>query len=228
MYRLSLLKMAAEHVLAATKPFDAVFMDIQMPELDGYGATRALRQLGPDAARLPIIGLTASVLPEDRSLALAAGMNDILAKPFEPAMLYARLAHFTGRLPAEAALAKATAAPSAPANAPPALHPSWQQLEELSGGNKEFISQIVNTFLTEAPALEQVLAAAYPHDLATVAATAHKLKGQVAYFGVPGLHAQLDELERSARLPDCVFCKPLIATVRQQLGQLYPQLQARA
>jgi signal transduction histidine kinase len=91
-------RLAVERVLAAEEPFDAVFMDIQMPELDGYAAARALRQHFPDGAQLPIIGLTASVLPEDRSLALAAGMNDILAKPFEPAALYARLAHFTGRL----------------------------------------------------------------------------------------------------------------------------------
>jgi signal transduction histidine kinase/HPt (histidine-containing phosphotransfer) domain-containing protein len=221
-------RLAVEEVLAAPEPFDAVFMDIQMPELDGYAAARALRQHFPDGAQLPIIGLTASVLPEDRSLALAAGMNDILAKPFEPAALYARLAHFTGRLTADVCPHPAAPPEPLPPSPPPALHPSWQQLEELSGGNAAFISQIVNTFLAEAPALEQVLAAAYPHDLPGLAAAAHKLKGQVAYFGVPGLHAQLDELERSARLPDSPYCEPLLATVHQQLAQLYPQLQERA
>jgi HPt (histidine-containing phosphotransfer) domain-containing protein len=154
-------------------------------------------------------------------------MNDILAKPFEPAALYARLAHFTGRLAAEAGPADTPPAPLPP-GAPPVLHPNWQQLEELSGGNEAFISQIVNTFLSEAPALEQLLAAAYPQDLPALAAAAHKLKGQVAYFGVPGLHAQLDELERSARQSDCPYCEPLLETVHQQLGQLYPQLQERA
>jgi signal transduction histidine kinase/HPt (histidine-containing phosphotransfer) domain-containing protein len=220
-------RLAVERVLAATEPFHAVFMDIQMPEMDGYAAARALRQHFPDGAQLPIIGLTASVLPEDRSLALAAGMNDILAKPFEPAALYARLAHYTGRLAAEVGSADAPPAPLPP-SAPPTLHPNWQQLEELSGGNAAFISQIVNTFLAEAPALEQLLAAAYPQDLPALAAAAHKLKGQVAYFGVPGLHAQLDELERNARQPECPYCEPLLQTVHQQLGQLYPQLQERA
>jgi signal transduction histidine kinase/CheY-like chemotaxis protein/ligand-binding sensor domain-containing protein len=220
-------RLAVEQVLAATEPFSAVLMDVQMPELDGYAATRALRQHQPDPARLPIIGLTASALPEDRSLALAAGMNDILAKPFEPATLHARLAYFTGRPAAGAAPGAVLGEPPLPGT-PPTLHPSWQQLEELTGGNADFISQIVATFLAEAPALEQVLAAAYPHDLPAVAATAHKLKGQVAYFGVPGLHAQLDELERSARRPDCPYCGPLLEAVRQQLSQLYPQLQQRA
>jgi signal transduction histidine kinase/ligand-binding sensor domain-containing protein/DNA-binding NarL/FixJ family response regulator len=218
-------RLAVDCVLAATEPFDAVFMDIQMPVLDGYAAARALRQLYPSATQLPIIGLTASVLPEDRSMALEAGMNDILAKPFEPAVLYARLAHFTGRVVPDAASGPPAPLPPSP---PATLHPNWQQLEELSGGNASFISQIINTFLAEAPAQEQLLAAAFPHDRATLAATAHKLKGQVAYFGVPGLHAQLDELERSASLPDCPYCEPLLQTVRQQLGQLYPQLQARA
>ena len=215
-------RLAVEQVLAAPAPFDAVLMDVQMPELDGYAAAQALRRHFPDAASLPIIGLTASVLPEDRTLALAAGMNDILAKPFEPATLYARLAHFTGRL------APGVASPVALPAAAPTLRPNWQQLEELAGGNAAFIRQIVNTFLTEAPALEQLLAAAYPHDLGTLASVAHKLKGQVAYFGVPLLHAQLDELERSARQPACQYCEALLATVRQQLSQLYPLLEERA
>ena len=50
----------------------------------------------------------------------------------------------------------------------------------------------------------------------------------MAYFGVPGLHAQLDELERSAGQPACPYCEPLLQTVQQQLAQLYPQLQERA
>lgn len=108
-------RLAVEQVIAAAEPFDAVFMDVQMSELDGHAATRALRQHFPDAARLPIISLTASVLPKDRSLALAAGMNDLLAKPFEPAVLYARLAHFTGRLTAPADTDDACPPPYPPA-----------------------------------------------------------------------------------------------------------------
>ncbi|MEJ7662563.1 MAG: Hpt domain-containing protein [Hymenobacter sp.] len=60
---------------------------------------------------------------------------------------------------------------------------------------KTFIEQIINTFLAEAPSIEQLLVAACPHDRAGLTAAAHRLKGQVAYFGVAGLHAQLDALE---------------------------------
>ncbi|MBJ6143360.1 response regulator [Hymenobacter sp. BT559] len=223
-------RLAVEQATQATEPFDAVLMDVQMPELDGYAATRALREFFPDERRLPIIGLTASVLPEDRGLALAAGMNDTLAKPFDPALLHARLAYFTGR---QVTTPTDTEVPPAnlgePVTAPPAtLRPDWQLLEELACGNEAFIKQIINTFLKEAPVLEEVLTAAFPDDDAKVAQVAHKLKGQVAYFGVPVLHTQLDELERSARRHDCQHCEPLLLAIRQQLGQLYPHLEERA
>ena len=225
-------RLAVEQAIQAAEPFDAVLMDVQMPELDGYAATRALRQFFPDEQRLPIIGLTASVLPEDRGLALAAGMNDTLAKPFDPALLHARLAYFTGRqatTSAEAAARPASHHEPEPLPTPaPTLRPDWQLLEGLACGNEAFVQQIVNTFLNEAPALEEVLSAAFPHDADKLAQVAHKLKGQVAYFGVPVLHTQLDELERSARRHDCQHCEPLLLTIRQQLGQLYPHLAERA
>ncbi|MCI1189948.1 ATP-binding protein [Hymenobacter sp. DH14] len=231
-------RLAVEAVANATQPYHAVLMDVQMPELDGYEASRRIRQQHPDAARLPIIGLTASVLPEDRALALAAGMNDTLAKPFEPAVLYARLAHFTGRNTAGTEATTATNEASVSPSTNPPIHqstnssvlikPDWHLLEELAGGNEGFLRQIVNTFLAEAPALEALLTAACPDDPDALARTAHKLKGQVAYFGVPVLHTQLDELERAARHPALPYCEPLLGTIRQQLAELYPQLEERA
>jgi signal transduction histidine kinase/DNA-binding NarL/FixJ family response regulator len=229
-------RLALEAITGATEPFDAVLMDVQMPELDGYGATREIRQHFPDAGQLPIIGLTASVLPEDRALALAAGMNDTLAKPFEPAVLYARIAHFTGRntagTEATTPSEEQTRFPTNPlthqTTNPPTLKPDWHLLEELAGGNEGFLRQIITTFLTEAPALEALMAATCPSDPTALASTAHKLKGQVAYFGVPVLHTQLDELERAARHPALPYCEPLLHTIRQQLADLYPQLEERA
>jgi signal transduction histidine kinase/HPt (histidine-containing phosphotransfer) domain-containing protein/ActR/RegA family two-component response regulator len=221
-------RLAVEAARAAPQPFDAVLMDVQMPEMDGYEAARRLRALFPDADRFPIIGLTASVLPEDRVLALAAGMNDTLAKPFEPAVLYARLAHFTGRAtaPTGTAVAPETASAAPPANI--TIKPDWHLLEELAGGNESFLRQIVGTFLAEAPTLEALLAANCVDNPAALAGTAHKLKGQVAYFGVPVLHTQLDELERAAKHPAHPYCEPLVESIRHQLAELYPQLEARA
>ncbi|MCG8317463.1 MAG: response regulator [Pseudomonadales bacterium] len=77
--------------LAAVKriAYDLVFMDCQMPEMDGYEATQEIRMAGFD--KLPIIALTANVMPEDMAKCLQSGMNDYLAKPVKPDYLRAKL-----------------------------------------------------------------------------------------------------------------------------------------
>ncbi len=76
--------------MASREQFDALLMDLQMPELDGYGATLLLRQRWP-REQLPIIAMTAHVMKEERVRCLAGGMNDHLAKPVNPQKLYACL-----------------------------------------------------------------------------------------------------------------------------------------
>jgi CheY-like chemotaxis protein len=65
-----------------------IFMDVQMPVMDGYAATRAIRASGtPGAASIPIVAMTANVFREDVEQAQAAGMTTHVGKPFEPAQL---------------------------------------------------------------------------------------------------------------------------------------------
>jgi two-component system, sensor histidine kinase len=93
-------KEAVAAVAGVRLPYDAVLMDVQMPELNGYDATRAIRGL-PGCASLPVIALTAHALVEERARCLAAGMDDHLAKPIDPALLYQTLARWidTSALP---------------------------------------------------------------------------------------------------------------------------------
>jgi len=76
--------------------FSLIFMDCQMPEMDGYEASRRIRdgEAGKQYIGIPIIALTANAMKEDKELCLAAGMDDYLAKPFEQDQLEAKLAEW--------------------------------------------------------------------------------------------------------------------------------------
>jgi CheY-like chemotaxis protein len=86
----------------AQEPFDLILMDCQMPEMDGFEATRRIRDQ-KSTAHIPIIALTANALPEDREACLQAGMDDYLPKPFKPEALRAMLERWVQARPAQAA-----------------------------------------------------------------------------------------------------------------------------
>jgi CheY-like chemotaxis protein len=91
--------------LSGRLPYDIIFLDCQMPELDGYGAARAIRAREVEGHRVPIIALTANAMDGDREECLAAGMDDYLSKPVVMASLATALHRYTadrlGAKPAE-------------------------------------------------------------------------------------------------------------------------------
>jgi signal transduction histidine kinase/CheY-like chemotaxis protein len=116
-YRADVVANGAEAVAAITRfPYAAILMDCQMPEMDGYEATRAIRaheqraRPGDDRARVPIIALTANALAADRDRCLLAGMDDYLAKPLRPEALAVTLERWAHRatFPVRAAEAQHT------------------------------------------------------------------------------------------------------------------------
>jgi CheY-like chemotaxis protein len=90
-------ELGVAQVQGATEPFDAVLMDLQMPLMDGFTATRALREQW-DRQRLPIIAMTANATESDRERCIAADMNDHVGKPFDLDHLVQVLLRCTGRM----------------------------------------------------------------------------------------------------------------------------------
>jgi CheY-like chemotaxis protein len=78
------------------KDYDLVLMDIYLPGMDGVTATRAIRQMATAAGQVPIVALTANAMPGDRETYLAAGMTDYVAKPIDPAALFAAIRRALG------------------------------------------------------------------------------------------------------------------------------------
>ncbi len=86
-------------VMSSVGTFDIIFMDCQMPVLDGYAATAAIRRREGDARRTPVIAMTANAMPGDRERCLAAGMDDYIAKPIDDARLKSALEQWVPSAP---------------------------------------------------------------------------------------------------------------------------------
>ena len=80
--------------LASKVPYAAILMDVQMPQLDGLEAARAIRRMPGAASQVPILAMTANAFNEERTACLAAGMNDHIAKPVVPERMYQQLLHW--------------------------------------------------------------------------------------------------------------------------------------
>ncbi len=172
------------------RDYDVVLMDIQMPEMDGFEATHAIRAL-PKGKDLPIIGLTAHALSGERERCLSHGMTDYLAKPFRSHELFA-LVEGTAEPKA------ATAPPLEPLAPPVDLEGFRATLRE--AGAEQALYSIVDTYVRQAPdRLAALAAAAATGSSADMARAAHAFRGASATIGARELAELLERIETSAR-----------------------------
>ncbi|MCC7278028.1 MAG: response regulator [Chromatiaceae bacterium] len=185
---------------------DIVLMDVQMPLMDGYAATRRLRE-DPRWRDLPILALTAGAFQELRDAAMAAGMNDFIAKPFEVDRMMALIQHWTGRHPEPAAIGLAEpVAPDGPPLAPlrvaPAkIVPAVPGIDFAAGLKQWGKMDTYRTYLDKfgpryATAGRDIASLCAEGDRAAARALAHKLVGVAGSLALPRVMEMARQLER--------------------------------
>jgi two-component system sensor histidine kinase/response regulator len=183
-------------------PFDIVFMDLQMPEMDGYTAATLIRA-HPRTHELPIIAMTAHALVDERQRCLEAGMNEHLGKPIDPDALFATLMRWAKpRLRANPIGAK----PVTPVN--DVILPDIDGVDVASGlkrvnGNKRlYVDLLVQFAADQSDVNSQILAAIDSGDKVLVERIAHTVKGVAGNLGLANVFHAAEKLERTAREGD--------------------------
>jgi two-component system sensor histidine kinase/response regulator len=207
--------------------FDVVLMDVQMPVMDGYEATRRLRDMAPD---LPVIGLTAHALEAERARCLDAGMVEQVTKPVEPDVLVAAiLARITSPVvlaPGPRKDAPAQHAPAEAAVAPPSPESGmdWAALSERFKGRGEFIAKLVRIMLESHRETPQKLRQAIRDgDNGAIAFIAHGIKGAAGNIMARRLQQAAATAEAAARAssPDApALAEALISALDALLREL--------
>jgi two-component system, sensor histidine kinase and response regulator len=215
-------RQAVEMLAAGKGRFDAVLMDVQMPEMDGFEATRAIRTQLHDTA-MPIIAMTAHALESERQNCLAAGMNDHVAKPFSPEELLAALARWIepragvgGLCPAAPDLtASGGHLQDWPTSLPGIDVPA--ALERLAG-DRAFLLSLLREFSRSTGDIAAQLRATLAHgDMKEARRLAHSLRGSAATLSMGEVAAAAGELERAVQDADSECMSPALAALEKAL-----------
>jgi signal transduction histidine kinase/CheY-like chemotaxis protein len=175
------------------KKYHVVLMDIQMPVMDGYAASRMIREdLRLD---VPIIAMTAHAMRGEREKCLESGMNEYLSKPIDAEELFRMIGKFMDAPGPGSDMACDPKEGALPERGFEMIDVTY--LQDLSAGDREYEIEMTNQFLHDVPEeLEQLSAALVIHDLATISKVAHNMKTTVSIMGLSDrLSGLLDQLE---------------------------------
>jgi signal transduction histidine kinase/DNA-binding response OmpR family regulator/HPt (histidine-containing phosphotransfer) domain-containing protein len=237
---------AADRVVsqsAAGKPYDVVFMDVHMPEMDGLEATRMIRQLQsqqPDKPWPTIVAVTADAMHEDREIAMEAGMDDYLTKPLDfdaVGVVLERVARMVGpREPGPPPAPVPT--DDAPAAAPPQAAPpvsaviDWSRLDELrtyDTPDGALVRSAVEAFSSQAPsALLELAGSVAARDGAALRKAAHGLKGAAMNIGASAVADHANDLEQAGRAVQLDGVEDSIAALATALVETLVELRGAA
>ncbi|MDQ2826563.1 MAG: response regulator, partial [Actinomycetota bacterium] len=201
---------AVEAVARAS--YAAVLMDCDMPVMDGYEATGAIRDREGSGHHVPIIAMTASALVGDRERCLAAGMDDYVSKPVKLVEL-------------DRALSGPRAADPGPVVGATIDAGQLDSLRALDDGDGAFFAGLVQSFLTSATgALATLTVAIEAGDSAALTSEAHRFKGEAATLGAAGLADLCRELESLGSPVDAAAGADIVARAGRELGRVRESL----
>lgn len=198
----------------AREAFALILMDVQMPEMDGFATTAAIRQQEQvTGGHIPIVALTAHAMNGDRERCLAAGMDAYLTKPFQARQL--------GQIIESLALSFLPAQAEAGNEEPLAAAFDQQTLLERVEGDRELLREIVSLFCEEAPALLSTIRASIEHhDSIALEHAAHSLKGVVSSFGAWAARDAALRLEAVGRSGDLTDAESTRGALEKELACL--------
>jgi two-component system, sensor histidine kinase and response regulator len=203
---------------ALRENFDLVFMDVQMPEMDGLAATGAIREGEKDrGTHVPIFAMTAHAMKGDRERCLQAGMDGYITKPVRFSDIEQTLSGLT-KTPVTAVKTSSEAAP-------------WNKTEALNriGGDEELLQELCQIFLDESPKLLQKLRQAVTDgDSDGVMRAAHSLKGESSYLGASATSQAARQLEEMGRSKDLSRAGDTVAVLEREVAGLYLHLKEQA
>jgi len=198
--------------------FDLVLMDVQMPEMDGFEATAAIRvKERRTGRRIPIIAMTAHAMTGDRERCLEANMDDYVAKPIHARQLFAAIEKVLGLTPSNAHLASEQTSAEGTCE--------WTKVLEAVRGDHSLLKTIVEAALEDCQhqmsAIQQAITSS---DANALRWAAHTLKGAIDYFGQTEALKQALHLEEMARGDNLESAEQVVIVLEEKLGQLTKQL----
>ncbi len=201
---------------AGRQPFDLVLMDVQMPEMDGFEATAAIRQAERGTGRhVPILAMTAYAMKGDRERCLEAGMDGYVSKPIQGR----ELSEMIERLVASSGSPenKETPAQSAVLDR--------EEIKERVGGDTKLLRELIELFFADCPRMWQnVRDALSLGDAVKLSRAAHTLKGSVGVFGAKSAREAAEHVEQLARSGNLAQAAEAITQLEAELERLKPTL----
>ncbi|MGZ9014763.1 MAG: response regulator, partial [Burkholderiales bacterium] len=212
--------------------FDLVLMDCHMPHMDGFEATRKIREIEKHSnlKRVPIIALTANAMQQDREECLNAGMDDHLSKPYSRMQMRTMLERWLPEHDASEAPAAPPSAGVLEAPVPASLldQAALDALRELeTAGNPNLVSRLIDKYLSNAPVLlRQMVHGLEIEDASEIERAAHTLKSTSANLGARDLAVLCKTLQDSTHSGSTAEAPELIAQIEAAYRDVQDALRA--